>query len=143
MNNNQVVIERLLNAPVDFVWQIWTMPQFIQQWFGSDPKGTVLSIDIDLTLGGHYRIAFQDSDGTTHAAFGEYLEITEESRLHCTWEWESEPGHVTELSVEFTPEGEKTRLALTHANLNPSSLHGYKDGWNATVDKIVEKIIKK
>lgn len=140
--DNSVVIERLLNAPVELVWRIWTKPEFIQRWFGSDRKGTVHSVDMDLTLGGKYRVTFQDSDGTSHAAFGEYLEIIKESKLRYTWEWESEPGHVTELSVEFGTEGEKTRLTLTHSDLNPNSLHGYKDGWNATVDKILEKIIE-
>lgn len=139
----KVVIERLLNAPVGLVWRIWTKPEFIQQWFGSDPEGAVLSVDMDLIIGGKYRVAFKDSDGTSHAAFGEYLEIIEESKLRYTWEWESEPRHVTELSVEFEPKGQQTQLTLTHANLNPHSLHGYRDGWNSTLDKIVEKIIRK
>jgi uncharacterized protein YndB with AHSA1/START domain len=142
MNGDKVVIERLFNAPVNLVWSIWTEPKFIKMWFGSDPNGNVLSADIDLSAGGKYKISFQDSDGTIHTAFGEYIELIEFAKLHCTWEWESEAGHVSELIVELIPQGEKTLLILTHFNLNPNSIHGYTEGWNGTLNKIVEKIIE-
>jgi uncharacterized protein YndB with AHSA1/START domain len=141
--NNKVVIERLFDAPVKLIWSVWTEPGFIKMWFGSDPNGTVLSADVDLSIGGKYKISFKDSNGTIHTAFGEYLEIREFSKLRYTWEWESEAGHVSELAVEFTRQREKTLTTLSHSNLNPSSLHGYLDGWNGTLDKIVKKIIER
>jgi uncharacterized protein YndB with AHSA1/START domain len=143
MKDNKVVIERIYNAPVNLVWLIWTDPEFIKIWFGSDPYGTVLSADVDLSIGGKYKIAFQDSDGSYHTAFGEYLEIIELAKLRYTWEWESEAGHISEVVVEFIPQGEKTFSVLTHSNLNPNSIHGYMDGWNSAIDKIIKKIIEK
>jgi uncharacterized protein YndB with AHSA1/START domain len=137
-----VMIERKLNADAQLLWAIWTEPSFVSRWFGSDPNGTVLSAEIDLKVGGAYKISFQDSDGKVHTAFGKYLQVTTCSKLHCTWEWESEPGHVSELSVEFIPNQENTLLILKHDKLNPSSLHGYHEGWNGTLDKIVSKIIE-
>jgi uncharacterized protein YndB with AHSA1/START domain len=142
MSSNKVVIERVFNAPVNLVWSIWTEPEYIKIWFGSDPNGTVISADIDLSVGGKYSISFQDSDGSVHTAFGEYVEIVEFSKLHYTWEWESEPGHVSEVIVEFIPQEEKTLSILTHSNLSPNSVHGYLDGWNGALDKIVRKIIE-
>lgn len=143
MSSNKVVIERVFNAPVNLVWLIWTEPEYIKIWFGSDPNGTVISADIDLSVGGKYTISFQDSDGSVHTAFGEYVEIIEFSKLRYTWEWESEAGHVSEVTVEFIPQEEKTLSILTHSNLNPNSVHGYLDGWNGALDKIVKKIIAK
>jgi uncharacterized protein YndB with AHSA1/START domain len=139
---NMVLIERTMNANVQLLWAAWTEPRFVSRWFGSDPNGTVLSAEIDLKVGGTYKISFQDSDGKLHTAFGNYLEVTPFSKLHCTWEWESEPGHVSELSLEFVQQQEVTLLILTHDKLNPNSLHGYKEGWNGTLDKIVKKIIE-
>lgn len=52
MGKNHVVIERIFDAPLELVWLIWTKPEFIKFWFGSDPNGTVISADIDLTVGG-------------------------------------------------------------------------------------------
>ena len=143
MKENTVVIERVFNAPVELVWMIWTRPHYIKMWFGSDPDGTVLSADINLFVGGKYSISFEDSDGTLHTAFGEYLEIIECSKLHFTFEWKSEPGHISELMVELIPQAEKTITILTHSKLNPNSVHGYKEGWNGTMDKIINKIIEK
>jgi uncharacterized protein YndB with AHSA1/START domain len=138
---NEVVIKRVFNISLNVLWTIWTERQHITVWFGSDPNGTVLSTDVDLSVGGKYKISFQDSNGAVHTAFGEYLEIVEFVKLRYTWEWASEPGFVTEVTVEFRPQGEKTLLKFTHANLNPSSSHGYLEGWNGTFDKIVAKII--
>ena len=143
MKENEVVIERVFNAPVELVWMIWTQPEYIKMWFGSDPDGTVLSADINLSVGGKYSISFSDSDGSLHTAFGEYLDIIENVKLHCTFEWKSEPGHISELIVEFIPQAERTITILTHTNLNPNSIHGYIEGWNGALNKIVKKIIEK
>lgn len=137
MENNKVVIERLFSITTQQLWSIWNQPKFVKNWFGSDPKGRVLSAAIDLSVGGSYKISFQDSDGGMHTAFGTYLEIIEPTYLRYTWEWESEPDHVSELKLELIPQGEKTLLVLSHSNLNPNSLHGYLEGWNRTLDKIV------
>lgn len=126
-----------MNTTLQRFWSIWNQPEFIKMWFGSDPKGTVLSATIDLSVGGAYKISFQDADGTIHTAFGTYLEIVEPTHLRYTWEWESEPDHVSELRLELKPQGDQTFLRLSHSNLNPNSLHGYLEGWNRTLDKIV------
>ena len=143
MKGNKVVIERVFSATVKLAWLIWTKPEYIKIWFGSDPDGTVLSANTDFSVGGKYSFSFRDSDGSIHTAFGEYVEIIEYSKLHFTWEWESEPGHISEVIVEFIPQGETTLSILTHFNLNPDSVHGYMDGWNRTLDKIVKKVIEK
>ena len=143
MEENKVVIERVFNAPVELLWKIWTQPEYIKKWFGSDPGGTVLSADINLFPGGKYSISFSDSNGSLHTAFGEYLEIIECSTLHFSFEWKSEPDHISELIVEFIPKAEQTITILTHTNLNPNSVHGYTEGWNGTMDKIIKKILEK
>ena len=143
MKENTVVIERVFNAPIELMWMIWTQPEYIKMWFGSDPNGIVLSAEINLSVGDKYSISFNDSDGTLHTAFGKYLEIIEWSKLYFTFEWKSEPGHISELIVEFIPKAEKTITILTHTNLNPNSVHGYTEGWNGTMDKIIKKILEK
>lgn len=143
MKDNTVIIERLLDAPATLVWSIWTKPEYIMHWFGSDMNGTVLSADVDLSVGGQYRISFRDSDGSMHKAFGEYIEVTAFKKLRYSFEWVSEPGFVTDVVVELMPQADKTLLKLTHSNLNPNSLHGYLDGWNGAINKIVKKIIEK
>jgi len=133
---NSVLVERLFDAPVEILWQIWTEPEYILQWFGSDPNGTVSIASIDLRVGGKYEIRFSDSNGSEHTAFGEFLVVDPGSRLQYSWEWLSEPGQISEVQVEFIPVAEQTKLILVHKNLHPDSRHGYLQGWNGALDKI-------
>lgn len=143
MKENSVKIEKLFNAPVNLLWAIWTEPTFINQWFGSDEKGTVNMVNIDLSVGGKYKIAFRDSDGSNHTALGEFIEIIPFSKLLYTWEWESESGHTSKVQVDFIQKQENTLLILTHSLLNPNSTHSYLEGWNGALEKIIHKILRK
>jgi uncharacterized protein YndB with AHSA1/START domain len=138
----QITIERTFNAPVEMIWEIWTEPEFIMRWFGGDPDGTVDHADVDLRRGGKYRITFHDCNGSEHTAFGEYLEVIEAKSLKYTWEWVSEPGHVSEVWVSFHGMGDQSKIVLTHLNLHPGSAHGYEGGWNNAIDKIVKLLLK-
>ena len=142
MANCEVVIERIFYAEVEFLWETWTQPRYIEQWFGSDPFGTVQKVDIDLTIGGKFRIQFSDSDTSVHIARGEYLNIDKFKNLKMTWEWESEPNQISELNVDFISMNDKTKIILTHSNLVFETVHNYEIGWRGAFDKIDNKIIK-
>lgn len=142
MEGHSVKIKRLFNAPVNLLWSIWTEPTFVKQWFGSDENGTVILANIDLAVGGKYKISFMDSDGSNHTAFGEFIEIVPFSKLLYTWQWESELGYISNLQIDFIQQQENTLLVLEHFNLNPNSIHGHLEGWNGALDKIVKKILK-
>jgi len=137
---NAIRVERLFDADVELLWKAWTEPAFIKRWFGSDPKGTVEEAEIELKVGGSYRISFSDSDGSRHTCFGKFLSIIPNNLLVYSWEWENEPGHISEVHVSFQSIGERARVILEHKNLNPDSRHIYDEGWNRALDKI-ERII--
>ena len=138
---NSVLVERIFDTPVDTLWKIWTEPELIMRWFGADPNGTVQSAQMDLRVGGKHEVSFMDSDGTSHTALGEFTLVELHSRLHYSWEWRSESGHISEVEVQFVPMGNKTKLILVHKNLSPDSKHGYEMGWNGAFDK-VERVVK-
>ena len=142
MANSKVVIERIFDAKVELLWETWTHPKYIEQWFGSDPYGAVQKVDIDLTIGGKFRIQFSDSDTSVHIARGEYLKIDKYKNLKMTWEWESELNQVSELNVDFISMDDKTKIILTHSNLVFETVHNYELGWNGAFNKIENKIIK-
>ncbi len=142
MANSKVIIERIFDAKVELLWKTWTLPEYIEQWFGSDPYGMVQKVDIDLTIGGKFRIQFSDSDTSVHIARGEYLKIDKYKNLKMTWEWESELNQVSELNVDFISMDDKTKIILTHSNLIFETVHNYELGWNGAFNKIENKIIK-
>ena len=138
---NAVRVERIFDAGINLLWRTWTEPALIKLWFGSDPNGTVEKVEMDQRIGGAYKISFSDSDGSQHTCKGRILSIIEHELLVWSWEWESEPGHISELKVSFHAIGEKTKVVLEHSNLNPDSRHAYDKGWNGGFDKI-ERIIR-
>jgi len=133
---NAIRVGRIFDANVKLIWKAWTEPAYIKRWFGSDPDGTVEEAVIDLKVGGSYRIRFSDSDGSQHTCFGRFLSVVPNNLLVYSWEWESEPGHVSEVHVSFQSIGDKTRVVLEHKNLNPDSTHIYDEGWSRALNKI-------
>lgn len=141
MNNNMIAenkirVERVFDAPVKLLWQAWTEPALIKLWFGSDPNGTVEKVIMDVRIGGTYEISFSNADLAQHTCRGKFISVIENESLVYSWEWESEPGHVSELKVSFYSMEEKTMVILEHTNLNPNSLHAYAEGWNRAFTKI-------
>jgi uncharacterized protein YndB with AHSA1/START domain len=58
------VITRSLDAPRDLVWNAWTQPEHLRQWWG--PKGfEVAACDIDLRPGGVFHYGLKGPDGNT------------------------------------------------------------------------------
>jgi uncharacterized protein YndB with AHSA1/START domain len=58
------VISRTLDAPRDLVWNAWTQPEHLRQWWG--PKDfKVVACDIDLRPGGVFHYGLQAPDGNT------------------------------------------------------------------------------
>lgn len=139
-NTTAIRVERVFDASVSVLWKAWTEPELIKLWFGADPNGTVEQVIMDLQTGGAYEITFSDSDQSRHTCRGIFLTIIENKSLVYSWEWESEPGHISEVTVSFQPQGEKTLIELEHKNLDPASRHGYADGWSSALIKI-EKML--
>jgi uncharacterized protein YndB with AHSA1/START domain len=83
-------IERTFNAPRARVWRAHTDPDQLAQWWG---RGNKLVIEkYELVKGGHWRFV-EHSDGGQHGFEGRFREITPESRLSMTFEWDGMPGY--------------------------------------------------
>jgi uncharacterized protein YndB with AHSA1/START domain len=133
---NGICIETIINAPVEKVWQAWTVPDIILQWFGSDPNGRGISAALDVKPGGSFEISFSDSDGTAHTCNGGYILVEKFTKLKFSWTWKSEPGVTSFVTVVLTPENDNTQMNFTHANIGNASRHNYLQGWNATFTKL-------
>jgi uncharacterized protein YndB with AHSA1/START domain len=137
MKATAVRITRQFAAPPDKVWRVWTEPRAVSQWFGSDPNGRVLSASLDVRPGGKFEVTFVDGDGTQHTAHGVYLQVVQPRLLEFTWNWKSEPGIETEITVALSAEESgATTMQFEHGKLIQTSTHNYVDGWRSTFDKM-------
>lgn len=58
MINNQVKIIRVINSPIEKVWNAWVNPESLKQW--KSPEGmTTPSVSVDLKIGGRYAVSMQ------------------------------------------------------------------------------------
>jgi len=98
-SEREVVVTRTFNAPARIVFEAWTRPELIKQWWVPKSMGmSLLSCEMDVRVGGRYRLEFS-YEGSTSAFFGTYKEVTPHSRLVWTNE-ESEDGAVTTVTLE-------------------------------------------
>jgi uncharacterized protein YndB with AHSA1/START domain len=88
-NRTTVPITTIIYAPVERVWQAWTDPALIMQWFGSDPNGTVQKAELDVRPGGHFQITFHNADQAEHTCSGTYKVVEKWSNLSFSWMWKS------------------------------------------------------
>jgi uncharacterized protein YndB with AHSA1/START domain len=109
-SERELVITRTFNGPARIVFEAWTKPELLKQWWVPKSFGvSLLSCEADVRVGGTYRFVFGHGDSEPMAFFGKYLEVTPHSRLVWTNE-ESNDGAVT--TVTFEEKGGKTLLVM-------------------------------
>lgn len=94
----EIRIERVFDAPRDHVWRAFTEPDLVKQWWG---RGNRLEIErLEVEVGGHWRFV-EHSDHGAHGFEGRFREVTPQSRLVMTFEWDGMPGYVVLDSSDF------------------------------------------
>ena len=72
--NRSLSISRLLQAPVELVWEVWTTPEHIAQWWG--PNGFTNTIQtMDVQEGGEWKLTMHGPDGTNFPNRNVYKEV--------------------------------------------------------------------
>jgi uncharacterized protein YndB with AHSA1/START domain len=74
-----VTLTRTLRAPRDLVFEAWTNPRHVAQWFA--PLGFTGRAELDVRPGGALYIAMIGPDGTEYPIHGRYVEVTPTTRL--------------------------------------------------------------
>ena len=108
-SDRELVTTRTFDGPARLVFEAWTKPELFRQWWVPKSLGmSLLSCDMDVRVGGRYRLEFAYGDSQA-AFFGTYQEVTPHSRLVWTNE-ESDESSVT--TVTFAEQGGKTLVAM-------------------------------
>src|SRR5438105_6022386 len=93
--------ERTFAASRERVFEAWTDPELFARWFTA-PGGSSSDAEIDLRVGGAWRVSMKAPLWPRGHAFGTYLEVDPPARLVYTIAWEGFPnGPESLVSVEF------------------------------------------
>lgn len=138
-------LERTYDASAEEVFDAWTNPEVLRRWWAADPTWRTPVADVDLRVGGAYRLSMEDPDaGTVHTVRGEYREVRPPERLVYSWCWEEgggRTGHVSTVTVDFVEEGERTTVVVEHSGLeSPESREQHGHGWRGCLETLGTRI---
>lgn len=109
-SERELVVRRTFNGPAHILFQAWTKPELFMRWWAPKSMGVpMLSCEMDVRVGGGYRIAFGHDAASAMEFFGKYLDVIPNARLVWTNE-ESDDAAVT--TVTFEEKDGKTLLVL-------------------------------
>jgi len=133
-------MKRVLRAPRSLVFRALTEPDELAKWWG--PRGfTAPSVEVDLRVGGSYRIAMQPPEGDVFYLEGEFREVDPPTRLAYTFRWEDpDPDdRETVVTLSLRDLGDSTELVFaqsTFAAEGRRALH--EEGWTDALDRLQE-----
>jgi uncharacterized protein YndB with AHSA1/START domain len=140
-SERELVVTRTFNGPARLVFEAWTKPELFRQWWVPKSLGMVLlSCEMDVRVGGKYRLVFAHGDSQM-AFFGTYKEVIPHSRLVLTNE-ESDQGSVT--TVTFAETGGKTLLVMHELYPSKEALDagaGAADATGETFEQLDELLV--
>lgn len=135
--STRLSITRTYPVAPEKVWRAWTEPQVLKQWFGPSSPSTLCVAEIDLRVGGRYRLAFSAPDGEVHDVSGVYQEVDPNKRLVFTFAWKSTPDRVSQVAIALTPNEEGTEFKFVHDRFfNEKARDNHAGGWPLFFDNL-------
>jgi uncharacterized protein YndB with AHSA1/START domain len=127
-SERELVVTRTFNGPARIVFEAWTKPALLKQWWAPKSMGmSLISCETDARVGGKYRFEFGHEASSKPEAsklmafFGSYIEVTPHARLVWTND-ESDDGAVT--TVSFEEKAGKTVLVMHELYPSKEALDG-------------------
>ena len=144
--NREIAATRILNAPRELVWKVWTDPKHIALWWG--PKGFTNTIHkMDVRPGGEWLFMMHGPDGTDYPNKIVYVELKKPERIVYIHGDEGKPGYF-DVTVTFEDLGDKTKLTMK-ALFKTAAERAYVvekfnavQGMNENMDRLVEYLKK-
>jgi len=120
------------------LWRAWTDPEAIKRWWGPDAGDRVSLVQLDVRVGGRYRIVFGGPQGTDHEVQGVYREVVPHRRLVFTWTWpNSTPERESVVTIVFKAAAGGTELDFRHEQFfDEAARDGHRRGWSAAFDRL-------
>jgi len=137
-----IELERTFGAPPGAVFRAWTDPAIMVKWLAPRPYRCE-SAELDVRVGGRYRIAMHNPENGNRPLVGGVYEAVEPGkRLVFTWKWENNESWQdgSRVTVELSAVDGGTLLRLRHERLpNDKEREGHVKGWTACLEQLGEE----
>lgn len=129
MSKKAITIQATVNAPIEKVWKYWNEPDHITQWAFASPDWHAPKAENDLRVDGKFSTTMAAKDGSFSFDFGGVYTKVEK---HKTIEYTIADGR--KVKINFTTEGNQTKIVETFEaeNENPEDMQ--RDGWQAILN---------
>lgn len=142
-SERELVVRRTFNSPARIVFEAWTKPALLKQWWAPKSFGvSFISCEADVRAGGAYRFVFgHPASEHPMAFFGKYIEVMPPSRLVWTNDEAGEDGATT--TVTFDERGAETLVIMrdlypSKETLDGAIASGSIDGFGETFEQLDE-----
>ena len=103
--DRELIINRKINAPVELVWEVWTKPEHIAQWWGPDGFTNTIT-KMEVRPGGVWDLVMHGPDGTDYVNKSIFREVVPFKKI--VYEHVSAP-HIV-ATILFEKQGNQTML---------------------------------
>ena len=147
--DRELVLSRVVDAPREKLFDGWTDPKLLVQWFAPRPLTTEIH-EFDARPGGAFRVTMRGPGGEEYPASGVFLEIDRPNRLVTTdafgpgWQPSAKPFMAAVITFEDAGAG-KTRYTARarHWSAADRETHekmGFHGGWGQCLDQLVRLV---
>ena len=138
-DDRTLVVERQLAAPPDRVFDAWTNPKLLVQWWG--PEGmTTPDHDLDVREGGAWTTTMMNAEGGRYTCSGVYTRLERPGLLAFTWAWKDDSGErgpETEVTVTLEAADGGTRMKLVQKVFETvEARDSHRKGWESSFNKL-------
>ncbi len=129
-----LVVRRTIRATPQRLFEAWTRPEQLVRWWGPAPVECA-GAEVDLRVGGRYRIGNRLPDGQVLWISGEFEEVTPPKRLVYTWQLGPRAGDPERVTVRFEAREGATEVIIVHQRiLDEAARSDHERGWYGCLD---------
>jgi len=144
VTDTRLYMKRTFKASREQVFNAWTKPDMVKQWFAGSNDMVGSLAETDLRVGGRFRMGMKHvPTGKEHIATGVYKEVRFPERLVFTWKWEEQPeSGDMQITIELRDLGGLTEMHFTHEFFpNKKERDDHEGGWTVCFQNL-EKFLQ-
>jgi uncharacterized protein YndB with AHSA1/START domain len=133
-----LTMNRNFKASKQSVYDAWTKEEAITSWFAPTSEMSTEVHEMEVKVGGKYRISMLEPDGKVHTMHGEYIALNPYDQIIFTWEWESDEEQVNSLvTIDLSEKNGTTDMVLLHEKLaSQDSVDMHTEGWTGCIAQL-------